>query len=147
MRRLKLENPDYIIRDCYYGMLKRCYSKKRADYCIYGGRGIQVCEEWRASFAAFRDWAVANGWKQGLQIDRIDCDGDYEPDNCRFVTSQTNNRNRRNNKLDESKVRQIREMLKDGKSCRSISKEFGVHDSLIGRIKHNKQWIMETLSN
>ena len=59
----------------------------------YAGRGITVCDQWR-KFSEFEKWALSNGWKRGLQIDRIDNDGNYEPSNCRFVTSKENNRNR-----------------------------------------------------
>jgi hypothetical protein len=81
----------------YRDMLKRCYSEKHASYCNYGGRGISVCEEWRNDIVKFRDWAITNGYEHGLQIDRINNDGNYEPDNCRFVTKDENNKNTRRN--------------------------------------------------
>jgi len=73
-------------------MKKRCSNKKDK---YYGGRGITVCDEWLNDFKAFYDWCMSNGWKQGLEIDRINSDKGYSPDNCRFVTSSENNANRR----------------------------------------------------
>lgn len=75
-------------------MLVRCYCIKDKRYKQYGGRGIKVCEEWRTSFEAFRDWALTNGYRDDLTIDRKDNNGNYEPSNCRFITRAANNANR-----------------------------------------------------
>jgi hypothetical protein len=58
-------------------------------------RGIALCHEWKENSAAFLDWGFANGWMHGLQIDRIDNDGNYSPDNCRFISPRKNCLNRR----------------------------------------------------
>ena len=113
------------------------------NYPNYGGRGITLCKKWM-SFEPFYEWALENGYKYRLEIDRIDNEQGYHPDNCRFVTSAVNNRNRRNNKLDESKVREIRRRLSQGETGASLAREFGVHHSLIYRIKANKQWLLPT---
>lgn len=76
-------------------MLSRCYNPHDKRYSEYGGRGIKVCDEWKNSFEAFRDWALANGYTDDLTIDRMDTNGDYCPTNCRFITRAENNRNRR----------------------------------------------------
>lgn len=80
-------------------MRSRCNNPNREKYGDYGGRGIEVCDEWNRSAEAFCEWALANGYKDGLQIDRIDNNGNYEPSNCRFVTPKTNSRNKRNTVL------------------------------------------------
>ena len=78
-------------------MLSRCYTPSKGyGYDLYGGRGVKVCDTWRASFALFRDWALAHGYSDSLFLDRINPDGDYEPDNCRFVTAKESARNKRN---------------------------------------------------
>lgn len=77
------------------GMKTRCYRPYHTMYSNYGGRGISVCEEWRDDFEAFEKWALSNGYKDDLSIDRIDNDGDYCPDNCRWVTILQQNSNKR----------------------------------------------------
>ena len=68
-------------------MRYRCLTPTCPDYHHYGGRGIGICPEW-GSYPAFRQWALANGYEPGLQIDRRDNDQGYSPDNCRWVTSE-----------------------------------------------------------
>lgn len=72
-------------------MKARCYQESSKYYNNYGGRGIKVCDEWLASFVNFYNWSINNGWKEGLQIDRVDNDGNYEPDNCQWITNKENN--------------------------------------------------------
>ena len=79
-------------------MKRRCNNPKIKDYTNYGGRGIAVCQEWQHSFEAFRDWALANGYRDDLTIDRRDNDGNYCPDNCKWVDRQTQATNRRQRK-------------------------------------------------
>lgn len=76
------------------GMKRRCHNESDPKYPQYGMRGIVVCDEWRASYEAFRDWSVAHGYDDGLTIDRIDNEKGYDPDNCRWTTAivQANNR-------------------------------------------------------
>lgn len=80
------------------GMFTRCYNKNSIKYKIYGGRGIIVCKEWQ-EFEPFYNWSMSNSYKEGLSIDRIDVNGNYEPSNCRWVNMKTQQRNRTNNYL------------------------------------------------
>jgi hypothetical protein len=77
-------------------MKRRCSNPHDANFANYGGRGITVCQEWR-QFEPFQQWALTNGYQEGLTIDRIDNDGNYEPGNCRWVTMSDQTRNSRRN--------------------------------------------------
>lgn len=86
------------------GMKQRCSDPKHISYCYYGERGITVCEEWQ-DFAAFHDWALANGYDEDAPrgrctLDRIDVNGNYGPENCRWVSMkiQQNNHQKRRTK-------------------------------------------------
>lgn len=76
-------------------MRKRCSSPKFSTYRYYGGRGIEVCVEWRRNWQSFERWALENGYQDWLTIDRIDNDGNYKPTNCRWVTLKENIKTRR----------------------------------------------------
>lgn len=75
-------------------MKSRCQNKQNKFYKDYGGRGISVCEEWDRDYIAFRAWAISSGYNDSLTIDRIDVNGNYEPNNCKWSTQyqQANNR-------------------------------------------------------
>lgn len=75
----------------------RCYNPNNKAYKHYGGRGIKMCDEWRDDFVSFYNWSYQNGYAEGLQIDRIDTNGDYCPDNCRWVDKITQANNTRRN--------------------------------------------------
>lgn len=79
----------------YQGMKQRCYNTNRPNYKYYGGRGIVICDEWLSSSQAFFDWAMANGYQENLTIDRINNDGNYEPQNCRWVSAKEQATNKR----------------------------------------------------
>lgn len=85
-------------------MIARCYNANRSNYKNYGGRGITVCDEWKNDFMNFYNWAMQNGYDETAlrgkcTIDRINNDGNYEPDNCRWVTLKSQCSNRRTNKF------------------------------------------------
>lgn len=121
-------------------MKTRCYNPKTVEFHRYGGRGVYVCDEWRSDFLAFHSWCMENGFKDGLQIDRIDNDGPYEPDNCRFVTPTENIRNSSATKLNIETVREIRNRLDCGERVSIIHKEYGVDITTIYKIKANTAW-------
>lgn len=77
-------------------MIRRCHSPKAPNRKYYYDRGIKVCQRWREDFSDFKKWADDNGYEKGLQIDRIDVNGNYEPSNCRWITPKANAHNRSN---------------------------------------------------
>lgn len=85
-------------------MKARCYIPSCSNYERYGGRGIRVCDEWKNDFLKFKEWALENGYNDDLSIDRINPDGDYEPNNCRWVTMQKQFWNRGIRKTNKSGV-------------------------------------------
>lgn len=76
----------------YQTMLQRCYNPNSQRWKYYGEKGIGVCDIWREDFINFYNWAVENGWQDGLSIDRLDSNKGYEPDNCQWVTVSENSR-------------------------------------------------------
>lgn len=76
----------------YIHMKDRCYNPNDKRYHRYGGRGIKVCDEWLNNYQSFENWSLQNGYVNGLTIDRINNDGDYEPSNCRYVTFSENSK-------------------------------------------------------
>ena len=131
---------------CWQNMKRRCLNEKHASYHRYGGRGISVCEEWM-DFLVFREWALSNGFRKGLTIDRIDNDGDYRPDNCRYATPKEQMATRvfnsprgedtYNAKLSEGQVIEIR---KSKEVARVFANRFGVSCSTIWDIRRGKKW-------
>ena len=86
------------IYDAWVSMRNRCYNENDIGFHNYGGRGVFVCLEWKDNFLAFKKWALENGWKKGLTLDRVDNEfGNYEPSNCRWANYHTQSRNKRNN--------------------------------------------------
>lgn len=78
-------------------MKERCYNPHSDHYYLYGGRGIVVCDDWKNDFLSFRNWALSHGYVEGLSIDRINGNGNYEPDNCRWATKIEQQNNLRTN--------------------------------------------------
>lgn len=99
----------------YNGIKARCYYKNHIAYHNYGGRDIKICDEWLSDFKAFYDWAINNGWENGLQIDRKNNNKNYSPDNCRFVTNLKNCQNTRKSMIwviEDKKYNSITEAAK-----------------------------------
>jgi hypothetical protein len=84
------------LKNIWNGMRQRCLNPKQKAFPYYGGRGISICQEWLNDFEAFESWALANGYKAGLTLDRRENDSNYLPSNCRFVDWSTQMKNRRN---------------------------------------------------
>lgn len=95
----------------YHGMKKRCYNHKSKSYKNYGGRGIKICKEWLDSFPKFYEWSLNNGYREDLTIERKDVNGNYEPQNCCWVSVKEQAKNRRRNVFYE--LNGVRKILPD----------------------------------
>lgn len=123
----------------WHGMKSRCYCEGHVSYSRYGGRGIKVCDEWKTSFMAFYKDMGPKPFINA-QIDRIDNDGNYEPNNCRWATPLENARNKDCLKLNIAKVKTIKKMLKEDFKHMDIAKKYNISPSTIYDIYKQKTW-------
>jgi len=130
------------IYNVWAGMKTRCYNPNYQQWKDWGGRGIRVCAEWRESPKAFIEWALENGYKKGLTIDRKENDGDYTPDNCRFIIRAENGRNNRQTKLNWDAATTIRKIRMDYPEIthKELAAFYKVHRTTIGDVLKNKTW-------
>lgn len=144
--RISTQHKLYNLR---YKMIDRCYNAKPEEFAYYQGKNIKVCEEWINNPETFFKFCFDKGWKPGLQLDRINPNGNYEPDNVRMITASENasralggryGEQIHNAKLNKELVLKIREMLKDKISCYKIAKLFNVSQCAIQSIKSGKTW-------
>lgn len=126
------KNPNYKTGYCVKGkrpsfynswqnMKSRCLNPNNPKYKRYGGRGIKICEDWKNIYN-FSNWALNNGWKDGLTLDRIDNNGNYEPSNCRWVSSSENSRKKSTTKIDMITAKKIRQRKNENWS--DLAKEY-----------------------
>lgn len=119
---------------CWTAMKARCRDKHLKAYKDYGGRGIKVCDEWEHDFMAFYNWSMANGYRDDLTIDRKDVNGNYCPENCRWITKKEQASNKRTNRYIEHNG--------ETKTIAEWAKIAGVERSVLrGRI--DRGWTME----
>ena len=104
----------------------------------YYDKGVTVCDEWQ-KFEPFRDWALANGYKKELAIDRIDNDGNYSPDNCRWVTLKENNQNT-SRTLRANQVIEIKKRLANGEKPKDIANNLSIKIDTIWNIRSKRRW-------
>lgn len=122
----------------WVSMRQRCLEPRNASYPYYGGRGISVCDRWRDDFAAFL--ADMGERPAGTSIDRIDVNGDYVPDNCRWATADQQAQNSRTTKLGPVSVALIRCMSARGSASRDLAHAFGVSSSTIDGVVARRTW-------
>lgn len=113
-------------------MKERCYNSNNKRYKNYGLRKIKVCDEWKENYINFKTWALNNGYKEGLTIDRINVNGNYEPSNCRWATTKEQNRNYSKNIFVEFNNTKI--CLKELSEIIKIN-----YGTLLWRYKNNKE--------
>lgn len=118
----------------WQGMKSRCYNPNAKYYENYGGRGITICKEWLDDFMNFYNWAITNGYRDDLTIDRIDNDGNYEPSNCRWVTRTVQMNNMRKNR--------IIEFNGERKSVSDFARQYGFAPELIHE-RLNRGWSVD----
>jgi len=111
------ESPLYNV---WAGIKNRCRNKSHIGYENYGGRGISMCAEWSNDFKKFYDWAIDSGYKKGLDIDRVDNEKNYSPDNCRFTTRFVNLSNTR--EIQKNNTTGFRGVFKYGKTDKFYAK-------------------------
>ena len=111
----------------WIGMKSRCYDPKSTAYKNYGGRGITICPEWRDSFLAFKAWAYSHGYAEDLSIDRIDVNGDYSPENCRWVSNSIQQFNKRKSNRNTSGFVGVSWRKKENRWIAYITKDYKMH--------------------
>ena len=129
------------LRSIYDGMLRRCNNKEHKDYKYYGLKGVKICQQWQGEngFYNFYEWAINNGYELNLTIDRINSNGNYEPNNCRWVSWQIQQNNRKSN----VKFFIDNEYL----SMAQISRKYNINPrTLRSRLKQQKMTIHEAIS-
>ena len=124
----------------YKGMRKRCYYQNDTSWPHYGARGITICDTWLNDKTSFIEWSLAHGYEEGLQIDRRDNNAGYSPDNCRWVTVQTNSQNRRTTVITYEVAQEIKGMLAEGHKPRAIADTMNVRPHIVYNIKNNDAW-------
>jgi hypothetical protein len=137
MNKRKINNR---LKSVYNNMKIRCNNPNSKDYKNYGGRGIKICEEWN-NMKSFRSWALNNGYKKGLEIDRENNNKGYSPDNCRWVIKKINSRNTRQVKLNEELVKEIKYGKYKNMKPSEISKEININPTTIYNVLSGKSWI------
>lgn len=130
---------------CWYAIWSRCVKESCSAYKNYGARGISICSDWN-DFTIFSEWANKNGYDKNLTIDRIDNNGNYCPENCRWITKRENGRNTRSVKLSMEKANLIRREIDNGVKYSEIARQYNIGIAQISRIKHNVRWTKDSLS-
>lgn len=126
------KTPSYY--NTWSNMKQRCLNPKNHKYKNYGGRGIKICEEWM-NIVGFSQWAIENGWQEGLSLDRIDNNGNYEPSNCRWVSVSENSKKKSTTKISDKTAHEIRQRREE--NWDSLAEEYNVSPGTIYFIMKN----------
>jgi hypothetical protein len=132
------KTPTYRSWKC---MRNRCDSSLAPNYALYGGRGIRICDRWQS----FENFLADMGERPaGTSLDRINPDGDYEPNNCRWATAKQQSRNRRNSRLDDCIAMQIRWLVGEGgqRQC-DVMRALGLSAVAVSEVVNNRTWVPE----
>ena len=132
-------NPRTPLCRAWDNMRQRCCNPRLRGWKNYGGRGIKVCERW-LKFENFRDDMAPHPGK-GWTLARIDTNGDYEPENCRWATYTTQNRNMRSTKITRAQADDIIWRVQGGETHRALGKEFGLSHVTVGKIARGEAWV------
>jgi len=135
----------------WHGMKNRCFNKNTKDYSRYGGRGITICNNW-LNFMPFMFWAQEAGYTDNLTIDRVDPNGNYCPENCKWVTVLENTRNRRartqwkrrsNTKITAEQVKAVIADYKSGMTLKALSIKHGISPAYAGELGRGEKRILD----
>ena len=127
------------LHQCWVNIKTRCKNTNYHKAHRYSKRNITLCKEWER-FLPFQKWALENGYSNDLTIDRIDNDGSYSPDNCRWITNKENHRNSSSVKLNIFKVNCIRKRYAAGETKISLANNYCVSRRQISNIVRNIHW-------
>lgn len=115
----------------------RCYSSSATHYSYYGGRGIAVDQQWLNDPARFVAWATENNWSQGMEVDRIDSNGNYSPENCRLISHRENSQRTRRIKTTPAQVIEVRRLLTLKIPMKEVAEKAGVTYMVAWHIKNS----------
>jgi hypothetical protein len=130
----------------WHAMLERCRNPNNEYYYRYGGRGITVCSKWQ-EYVPFAEWARTNGYQKGLYLDRENNDGNYGPDNCRWVISGVSAYNRPTTKRHIADVAVMKELATLGLATGFIAALYNIEPRRVSDFRHGKKfgWVNPTV--
>lgn len=123
---------------CYRHMMARCYNKNNKDFHNYGKKGIKVCKQWKGNPDAFCEWALINGYKDNLSLDRIDSNDNYFPENCRWADAKMQARNTSRNVMNIFKAKDMRRQFTE--LVKKLAIDHGVSDATVYMVLKRQSW-------